>query len=59
MESNLQWSPEGSKLAFIKGNGDLWIMDADGSNSRRLLEGWSTPQLLLGSRRQLDRLRPG
>ncbi|WP_169976889.1 S41 family peptidase [Tautonia rosea] len=44
VESRLEWSPEGSKVAFVKGNGDLWIMDADGSNPKRMLEGWNAPQ---------------
>lgn len=43
IESSLTWSPEGSKVAFIKGNGDLWVMDADGKNPKRVLEGWSAP----------------
>jgi tricorn protease len=44
IESGLKWSPDGSRLAFIKGRGDLWIMDPDGQNARRLQESWSTPE---------------
>ena len=35
-KSDLQWSPTGDKVAFVKGRGDLWIMDPDGQNARRL-----------------------
>ena len=44
VESRLLWSPEGSRFAFVKGNGDLWVRDADGSDPRLLLEGWSPPE---------------
>ena len=33
------WSPDGEKIAFSSnpdGNGDIFVMDADGSNIRRL-----------------------
>lgn len=35
------WSPDGSKIAFSRGPSDpldLWIMDADGSNRRQIVE---------------------
>jgi len=38
------WSPDGSQIAFQStgtGNGDLYVMDADGSNVRQLT---STPE---------------
>ncbi|CAN5746361.1 S41 family peptidase [soil metagenome] len=44
VESQLTWSPEGSKVAFVRGQGDLWVMDPDGKNAERVLEGWNTPQ---------------
>ena len=31
------WSPKGDKIVFVK-DGDLWLMDADGSNPKPLLE---------------------
>ena len=37
--SRATWSPEGRFLAFISGrtgNLDIWIMNADGSNHRRI-----------------------
>jgi len=42
-ESRLTFSPDGSKIAFVKGNGDLWIADADGRNAKRLLESFNAP----------------
>ena len=39
----MQWSPTGDKVAFVKGRGDLWIMDPDGQNARRLLADWNHP----------------
>jgi tricorn protease len=44
VESDLEWSPEGSRLAFIKGRGDLWTIGADGKDARRVLASWNAPQ---------------
>jgi len=46
VESNLSWSPEGSLVAFVKGLGELWVMEPDGSNARRILEGWNSPDFV-------------
>jgi hypothetical protein len=38
------WSPDGERIAFVRGEvppgagGELWVIDADGSNARLLLE---------------------
>ena len=37
------WSPDGARLAFVRGSeegggDDIWVMDADGRNQRRLTE---------------------
>ena len=37
------WSPDGTRLAFVRGSeegggDDIWVMDADGRNQRRLTE---------------------
>jgi Tol biopolymer transport system component len=29
------WSPDGTKIAFVR-DGDIWVVDTDGSNGRRL-----------------------
>lgn len=42
-ESNLQWSPLGDAVAFVKGLGDLWVMNAEGKNPRRILAHWEAP----------------
>ncbi|MBL9210174.1 MAG: PD40 domain-containing protein [Opitutaceae bacterium] len=44
VEQDLQWSPDGKRLAFVKERGDLWTMDADGGNARLVRKGWSVPQ---------------
>ncbi len=40
VKSNLTFSPDGSRLAYLRGRGDLWIADADGRNARRLVPSW-------------------
>jgi len=42
-ETELTWSPTGKQLAFLKGRGDLWLMDADGKNAKCLLKSWNSP----------------
>jgi tricorn protease len=37
------WSPDGSKIAYTYGNGDIHIMDHDGGNDYALDESWSEP----------------
>lgn len=44
VESGLTWSPDGARLAFVRGRGDLFTMDADGKQLRCLLKSWNTPQ---------------
>ena len=44
IESSLQWSPEGSRVAFIKGGGDLWVMDPRGKEARRVVGSWDPPE---------------
>jgi tricorn protease len=39
----LSFSPDGKKLAYVRGKGDLWIADADGKNAKRLIESWNVP----------------
>ncbi|MTI94070.1 MAG: hypothetical protein FH749_01075 [Firmicutes bacterium] len=40
--SFMQWSPDGQKILYFRGHGttgDLWVMDADGSNQQQLAQG--------------------
>jgi len=37
------FSPDGEKIAYVRGNGDLYVMDKDGKNARCILKGWATP----------------
>lgn len=43
-KSGLSWSPDGKRIAYVRGRGDLWVADADGKNARRLLASWSNPE---------------
>ncbi len=42
-KTDIQWSPAGDKVAFVKGRGDLWVMDPDGRNARHLTKNWNRP----------------
>lgn len=42
VERDLARSPNGSHVAYVKGT-DLWVMDADGSDHRRVVAMWSGP----------------
>jgi len=41
--TNPVWSPDGSKLAYTLGNGDIHVMDHDGDDDITLHESWSGP----------------
>lgn len=43
VESGLQFSPDGKRLAWLKERGDFWLADADGKNARRLFASWNKP----------------
>jgi len=43
VESEIQFSPDGSCISYIKGPGDLWIMKPDGKDARRILKCWNPP----------------
>lgn len=40
-KSDLTWSPDGSKLAFLKDRGSLWVMDPRGQNAKQLVKSFS------------------
>ncbi|MCI0684704.1 MAG: S41 family peptidase [Gemmataceae bacterium] len=41
--SRLTLSPDGKKLAYVRGRGDLWIADSDGKKHAVLFTGWNAP----------------
>ena len=43
-ESDPQFSPDGKKLAYIHGLGDIMIRDMKTGRTRTLIEGWNEPQ---------------
>ncbi|MEQ8790193.1 MAG: S41 family peptidase [Pirellulaceae bacterium] len=43
VESRLKLSPDGKQMAYVRGNGDLWVADLDGKNARRVIEGFDPP----------------
>lgn len=42
-KSALSFSPDGSKLAYVSGRGNLIIGDADGKNPKVAIESWNPP----------------
>ncbi len=38
-----QWSPDGKKIAYVSGQGDLMVMDADGGGKKKLFTSPNTP----------------
>jgi tricorn protease len=42
VESRLRISPTGKHFAYVRGT-ELWVMDADGTDHRRVVATWSTP----------------
>ncbi len=44
-ESRPSLAPDGKTIAFVRGKGDLLLMDADGKNVRTVLTHWSAPQV--------------
>lgn len=42
-KTGLSFSPEGSKLAYIKGRGNLIVADADGKNPKEVIQSWNAP----------------
>jgi tricorn protease len=44
VESRLKWSPDGERLAFVRGRGDLLTMDREGKQLRSILRSWNAPQ---------------
>ncbi len=43
VEADLRLSPDGTRISFIKGLGDLWTMTLEGKEARRVLRSWNQP----------------
>lgn len=43
VESRLRFTPDGKRLAYVKGLGDLILADADGANPKPLFSSWNAP----------------
>src|SRR5262249_54463706 len=37
VRSGVKFSPDGTRMAFIRGRGDLWVANPDGTDGKRLL----------------------
>jgi tricorn protease len=44
VENDLQWSPDGKRLALVKGSGDLWTLEPGTDNAQLVRKSWSRPQ---------------
>ncbi len=40
-DANPVWSPDATKIAFERGAGEIWVMNADGSEQRQITPGFS------------------
>ena len=43
-ESGLRFSPDGSKISYVKGRGDLVVADAKGKEPKTVVPGWDAPE---------------
>ena len=43
VERDLKVSPDGSRVAYLKGPGDLWTMTPDGKDAKCFLKSWNAP----------------
>jgi Tol biopolymer transport system component/C-terminal processing protease CtpA/Prc len=44
VESNLKWSPDGSRVAYVRGLGDLWTIEPTGKGAKRVVASWNAPE---------------
>lgn len=45
VEGDLRLSPDGTRIAYVRGRGDLMTMDEAGKDVRRIFSSWSTPEV--------------
>jgi tricorn protease len=41
VKDNLRFSPDGSRISYLRARGDLWIADTDGRNAHKLIPSWN------------------
>jgi Tol biopolymer transport system component len=46
VDRNAAFSPDGSRIAFVRGLGDLWTMKSDGSEAQLVLAGRDDPDIV-------------
>ncbi len=44
VEADLKWSPDGSKVAYLKGRGDLYVISGEGKDPKKLVEAFDAPR---------------
>jgi tricorn protease len=44
VESRMSWSPDGTRLAFVRGRGDLFTVDREGKQIHCVLRSWNAPR---------------
>ncbi len=43
-ESDPRFTPDGERVSYLKLRGDLWSMDPDGGNAKKILSSWNQPE---------------
>ena len=43
LEGDLKFSPDGTRVAYVRGLGDLWIMDSKSKETKRFVASWNNP----------------
>jgi len=44
VEADPKWSPDGSKVAYLKGRGDLYVISAEGKDPKKLVDSFDAPR---------------
>lgn len=44
LPSHFKLSPDGKRLAYVRGRGDLWVLDLDSKDNKRIFAGWDEPE---------------
>lgn len=44
VKSALRFSPDGKKISYLRGRGNLWVADLDGKNATKVVSSWDSLQ---------------